>query len=61
MLAYISIGLSVYFFGKDVIAVVGLPRLRLVMMSLFLQMLGKSGLFATAVGLDGLARHSSHR
>ena len=39
MLAYISIGLSVYYFGKDVIAILGVPRLRLLMMSLFLQML----------------------
>jgi hypothetical protein len=40
MLVYISIGLSVYFFGKDVIFAVGVPRLRLIMMTSFLQILG---------------------
>lgn len=61
MLAYISIGLSVYFFGKDVIAVVGFPRLRLVMMSLFLQLLGSLAYSRLLSGSMDVARHSSHR
>jgi hypothetical protein len=57
MLAYISIGLSVYFVGKDVISVIGVLRLRLIMMSLFLQLLGSLAYSRMVAGSGGLARH----
>lgn len=60
-LAYFSIGLSVYFFGKDVIAAVGMPRLRLGMMSLFLQMPGSLAYSRLLTGSADVARPALHR
>lgn len=40
VLVYVSIGLTIYFFGKDVIFSSGVDRLRPIMMSVFLQALG---------------------
>jgi hypothetical protein len=39
-LLYISIGLSIYFFGKDLIFQFGVAQVRPIMMTVFLQMLG---------------------
>lgn len=60
-LAYFSIGLSVYFFGKYVIAAVGMPRLRLVMMRLFPQMLGSLAYSRLLTGSADVARPALHR